>query len=89
MKENNNLLIAVIVLLVLLILSSGFVMMGFDAGGMMNMMMGRGYGMMGSYPIAYYGRINSIGLLFNILFFLIIIILTILPVVWLVKKIQK
>lgn len=58
--------------------------------GMMNMMMGRGnYGMMGGYPLSYYGSANSHGFIFNVLFFLIIIILAIALIILLIKSLSK
>ena len=58
--------------------------------GMMNLMMGRSnYGMMGGYPISYYGKVNSTALLFNLIFFLIIIFSVILLIIFLIKNLTN
>ncbi len=57
--------------------------------GMMNMMMGRGGGMMSAYPLSYYESANSSMFVFSILFSIVIIILFILFIVWLIKQINQ
>ncbi len=58
---------------------------------MMNMMMGRNYGMgmMSGYPSSYYNAANPIGFISTLLFFIIIIILALILIIFLIKSLNK
>ena len=74
MKKEEQTIIWIVIALVVLLFFSGFGMMGFGYGGMMNMMYGNyGFG---------FG-------IFNFLINILITIGIVLLIVWLIKQIQK